>query len=211
SFSQGASGYPQTWTHLGEEEKTAIMSRANEGILRMLREAAELYGARYLVPFASHFALWHPDHRRFADRMERNSLQDVIRGMADSQIEVIDLLPGDSWEVATGEIQRSAVQRGTDRAALGKYLEEAFNPDVFARFHPKDEPIAPAALRDYFLRLNDIPEIAFCEDLTVVVKAFDSRMSEALASLSFDVRGGVLRILTDPPAEPNLVISLPRN
>jgi CMP-N-acetylneuraminate monooxygenase len=61
-FSAGASGYPWTWSHLSDEQKIEISRQMCEGKLAMVRDASNLYGASAVLPFASHFALWHPDH-----------------------------------------------------------------------------------------------------------------------------------------------------
>src|SRR5207245_7940825 len=97
SFSPGASGYPATWRHLDREQKIAIMERSRQGSLDMLRDAVHAYGARYLLPFASFFTLWHPDHRTYLELFRKNSPADVAAFFAEADVAVIDLLPGEVW------------------------------------------------------------------------------------------------------------------
>src|SRR5262249_34229909 len=78
------------------------------GKLQLIREATTLYGASAVLPFASHFVLWHPAHLQYASLMKRNTLADVTATLADTDVDVIDLLPGDTWDVGKGIIRRAA-------------------------------------------------------------------------------------------------------
>ena len=140
-FSIGASGYPLTWSHLREAEKIRIMERGCQGKLRMLKEAMELYKARHLLPFASYFTLWHPSHRDYVRMMRTNTLKDVARAFEGSEAHVVDLLPGDSWDVSTGRISRLRPHQEQlgDLAQRLRYLEERFDASVFNQYHPITE------------------------------------------------------------------------
>ncbi|MEO7086467.1 MAG: MBL fold metallo-hydrolase, partial [Gemmatimonadaceae bacterium] len=159
SFSPGASGYPLTWTHLSDEQKKDIGERAKQGHLRMLREAAVLYGAGAVLPFASHFSLWHPSHERFVKALPRNTLADVVDAFADAPTPVIDLFPGDSWNGAEGDIarfvDRSDQPDDVDRQLA--YLRRRFNADTFEANHPAQVVPSRHSIEEYFLRLNNTP------------------------------------------------------
>jgi len=193
-FSAGASGYPWTWAHLSDEEKVRLSQKACEGKLQLIREATRVYGASSVLPFASHFALWHPSHQHYASLMKRNTLADVKAALADTDADVIDLLPGDTWDVGKGVIRR------------GEHLEDGsvrLQPDVPQSVAvPSDESLTREDLVAYLLRLNDVPEIAFCEDVVV-------RMEAAPIDISFAVANGRLTILEARAESPNLTISLP--
>jgi CMP-N-acetylneuraminate monooxygenase len=194
-FSAGASGYPWTWAHLSDEEKVQISQKACEGKLQLIREAATIYGASAVLPFASHFALRDPSHLHYASLMRRNTLADVKAALADTDVDVIDLLPGDTWDVGKG-----AIRRAPDR----EYPERLGHPDNLE--HPENlehlENLSRDELAAYLLRLNDVPEVAFCEDVVV-------RMQADPIDLSFAVQNGRLAILDAPADTPNLRISLP--
>src|SRR5262249_24966460 len=98
TFSIGASGYPLSWTHLSDQAQADIMKRACGGQLIMLKHAVELYGASYLLPFASHSTLCQPEHRDYVRRGRHNSIDQVVRAFAGTDVTVIDLLPGESWQ-----------------------------------------------------------------------------------------------------------------
>ena len=208
-FSAGASGYPWTWSHLSDGQKAEISTRACAGKLELVREAARLYGASAVLPFASHFSLWHATHRDYARLSRRNTLADVKAALSGSGAEVIDLLPGEQWNVGAGTI----VRRG-DRGDLfqpqqiADHLDRAVPPATFAAFHPDDESVTRCELVDYLEQLNAVPEIVHCEDLTVSM-ASDRRDDDRM-DVAFEIRDGRMRLLEAAPALPNLTITIPR-
>jgi CMP-N-acetylneuraminate monooxygenase len=207
-FSAGASGYPWTWQHLTDAQKIAISEQACAGKLKLIRDATSLYGAGAVIPFASHFTLWHPSHRAYVAMMKRNTLGDVRTTLRDLPVDVIDLLPGDRWDVGRGVILRERDDDPFTAEAMTRYLDTAVPPDVFAAQFPSDESLTRDELRAYFDRLNRVPDIALCEDLTFSVHA----AGQNPASLDFAaaIRDGHLEILETVPVRPNLTIEVPR-
>ena len=199
-FSAGASSYPWTWAHLSDDEKAAISRKACEGKLQLIREATKIYGASTVLPFASHFALWHPSHLHFASLMTRNTLADVKATLADTDVDVIDLLPGDTWDVGKGIIRRStgSARLQTDDASTR-----------FAAAYPSDESLSREEVAAYLSRLNDVPEIAFCEDVVVRLQAESPSKPAASIDISFAVTGGHLAMLDATAQTPNLRITMP--
>jgi|GEM_PF-425863 len=207
AFSWGASGYPLTWGHLDEPAKVAIIRKSNAGLIHMLKDATALYGARYLLPFAGYFALGHPSHRDFVRVMERNTPDRIVTAFQDVPgVQVIDLLPGESWDTVGNRIERRRMDRDElfRKDRLFEYLDQAYDPDLFAACHPVATNLTSAAVEAYFLRLNDVPEMAFCEDLTVEVTT-----AEGTIRTAFEVKAGSLRVLDGPPEQVNLSIQLP--
>jgi len=196
-FSAGASGYPWTWAHLSDDEKAEISRKACEGKLQLIREATKIYGASAVLPFASHFALWHPSHLQYASLMTRNTLADVTAALADTDVDVIDLLPGDTWDVGKGVIRRGSVDRTN--------LANPANPENL----PNLENLSRDELAAYLHRLNDVPEIAFCEDVVVRLQAESASNPAASIDLSFTVANGRLEALDGVADAPNLRITLP--
>jgi len=206
-FSAGASGYPWTWAHLSDDEKVEISRKACEGKLQLIREATKLYAPSAVLPFASHFALWHPSHLQYSSLMKRNTLADVKAILADTDVDVIDLLPGDTWDVGRGVIRRGSDQvrlKADTTSESGVPLQ----PDDASAI-PTDETLTRNELAAYLHRLNEVPEIAFCEDVTVRLQAESASNPAASIDLSFAVTAGRLSMLTIPAASPNLRISLP--
>jgi CMP-N-acetylneuraminate monooxygenase len=186
------------------------MSRqACAGKLKLIREAAQLYGAGSVLPFASHFSLWHPTHRHYQRLMKRNTLADVKSALAGIDVEVIDLLPGETWNVGKGVIHRSEDRDDWfDPPSIASYIEGAVDEETFASHHPADESLSRWELEQYLERLNRVPDIANCEDLTVRIQAPSSRADRAL-DVAIEVAAGHLRILESAPDVPNLTIEIP--
>ncbi len=196
-FSAGASGYPWTWTHLSDAQKVAISEQMCAGKLELIRAAADTYQASAVLPFASHFALWHDEHLAYGRMMRRNTLADVTAAMTASPARVLDLMPGDRWEGAHDTIVRGApVTTPFDRA-------------VFAAAYPIDESLTRDALVTYLLRLNAVPEITHCEDLTVRIVGHASVAGRDILDLAFGITSGHLAMLSLPPERANLTMTVP--
>jgi CMP-N-acetylneuraminate monooxygenase len=212
-----ASSYPFAWSHLSEDAKEEIAERSRLSLLRMLHHAVKRYEPRYLLPFASHFALWHPSHRKYEQQLRRNTLDDVVRSFQQSPVEVpvevIDVLPGGSWHPAAG-----AIDRGPDRSELyqpdrmRQWLDDAFDASVFEQQHPASGALSLDDLEAYFERLNDVPDVAFCEDVIVTIEGTEGAEGAVVGiETSIKVAGGRVSVLRERPAASNLTIRLPMN
>jgi CMP-N-acetylneuraminate monooxygenase len=170
-----------------------------------------MYGAATVLPFASHFSLWHPVHREYARLMKRNTLEDVKGLFAGSDVEVVDLLPGERWAVGDGTISRIADDRTAlfDPARIATFMDQAVDVDTFAAHHPSDERLTEEQLIEYLDRLNGIPEIVHCEELTVRIHAPAETAGRHPLDVSFSIAAGRLRVLHEAPAVPNLTITIP--
>ena len=197
-FSAGASGYPWTWTHLTGAQKVEISAQMCAGKLALIREAAQMYGASSVLPCASHFTLWRPEHLPHAAMMRRNSLADVVQAMQGSATQVIDLLPGDVWDVGRAAIRREHDTIGApDHAAYER---------LFAGQYPHGRRLTEAALLAYLMRLNTVPDIALCEDLTVRMIGTEpgGNLDVAVA-----ITNGRLERLDHAPERANLTMTMP--
>lgn len=195
SFSPGASGYPATWTHLSEKEKISIMIQSKKGVLEMLGQATAVYGAKVVLPFASHFTLWHESHKPHYKILQRNSIEDVVNYFAGTEIDVIDVLPGDTWHSSTREISR-----GQNRVPeLSAYIAEQQGNELPLPL--RKESIDEKQVITYFEQLNHIPEMIFSENLTFKVGWGDNQ-------LYFEIKDGSLT-QTKEVLQPNLSMKIP--
>ena len=201
SFSQRASSYPATWQHLTEERKADIIERGEAGALEMLRGAVEAYGATHILPFASHFTLWHPTHREHSRTMNANTVADVVEAFETTGVTVLDVLPGERFD---GDAH--AVDRRPDG---GRHEAPRFDAEIFARHHPSDGAIDREAIEAYLLSLNETTEIAFSEELSVTLRTTDLDYEPSGPEVGFVIRGGRLEILAQPVVEPNLLVEMP--
>ena len=208
TFSPGASGYPLTWTHLSDERKADIMERSRQGSLDMLRDAVRAYGASYVLPFASFFTLRRPEHGSYLKSLRKNSPAHVVTALTEEGVKVVDLLPGECWDVGSGD--RTTVFEG-ERDRIFESVEML----AFAQAHWAETELEAAEkrsvtldeVRRYFLRLNETAEIAFCEDLTVSLRGITDDDEPALR-VDFEVATGRLE-LCDARGESNVTIELP--
>jgi CMP-N-acetylneuraminate monooxygenase len=211
TFSPGASGYPLTWQHLTDVEKLSIMERSRQGSLDMLHDAARAYGAHFVLPFASFFSLGHPEHRHYLEMFRKNAPADVVNAFEATQIEVVDLLPGEVWNAANGKRTRLDYddrEHIFNPRRMHDYAVERWDDKIFRAHFPAAGSVGDERVEGYFLRLNETPELAFCEELTFVVRGIASG-GEAGTETSFQVAGGRLEPLPVPPLDPNVTIELP--
>ena len=209
TFSPGASGFPLTWRHIDERRQVEIMERSRRGSLEMLRQAAHVYHASAVLPFASFFALWHPQHRRFLGLQRRNSPADVVDAFADLDVEVVDLVPGESWEPATGgRTPRPGRDQLFRRGEVIRWAKQHFDAAAFDAAYPPDGRLDAADVDAHLLRLNEVPDIAFCENVSVLLRGIGSSEKPDV-EVAFEVLDGRLRIVAPPPAAPEVTIELP--
>ena len=196
-FSAGASGYPWTWSHLSDDQKIGIGEKMCAGKLALIREAASTYQASAVLPFASHFALWHEQHLGYASMLKRNTLEDVTAALAESSSRVIDLMPGDAWDANRDVIvRRTAAVPPIDR-------------ETFAAAFPTDETLSLAELTPYLQRLNTVPEIVHCEEITVRMTGRPVQAGRAPLDVAFRIAHGQLTMLAEPPERANLTMKMP--
>jgi CMP-N-acetylneuraminate monooxygenase len=142
--------------------------------------------------------------------MLANTVDDVVQAFEGTEVRVIDLLPGESWEVSTGHISRSWNRRAhlSDLTSKLRYLEQCFDPRVFEEHHPAPDPPTRAEIERYLLGLNETPEITLCEDLTVRVRGMREGFATSALDIAFAIEAGRLRILKAPPKVANLLIEI---
>jgi CMP-N-acetylneuraminate monooxygenase len=151
-FSLASSTFPANWTNFDEEFKHKLMDDRNFGMHKMLKQMVDLFHARFLLPIASFSALWHPDHLKYEKMKKRNSLDDVVNDFKDEQVQVLDLLPGESWNGQNGNISRRADrEKFSDDTFRYKYLENAFKEKNPHEFIPSKFDINHNELKNYFL------------------------------------------------------------
>ena len=208
AFSPGASGYPATYTHLDREQKVDIYEKSRIATLDMLVEVCRLYKARYFIPFASHFILNHPKHIEYMKIVRKNTIYNVLERFNKEDTEVIAMLAGDSFNVGDNKLiqhERNKNLYHTD--VIIQHIEDDFDEKQFLEYYPnKNEYVFDKKVAlDYFVNLNKIPEMTFCEDLSVSVYP-DSKLDLAF---SFIVEKGWLQIQDEVIESPNLTMKIP--
>jgi len=202
-FSTGASGYPYTWQHLSEKEKKDIMEKACAGKIKLLMEATKLYEANYILPFASHFRLWQPEHEYYFKSVVTNNIDDILKGFKNNGMEkqLIDLIPGDSWDTKNNEISRQWENRELvydPKYSLKKvrldFSENGNKLKTSAHWNTKEKEITEKELKNYFLYLNDSPDMKSCEDINVNLKCWSKNWGNLKFEFNFEILNGILKI-----------------
>lgn len=127
-FTGPTSGYPVTWNHLDESDKRRIQTRMNNGMLNMMKTVAEICQAEYVLPFASFFEFANPEHIKYNEIIKKNSLSQVVKFFKNSKINVLDLIPGESWD---GKFIRVA-----DRE---KFFDDNYKQKSLKKIHEKEK------------------------------------------------------------------------
>lgn len=202
-FSTGASGYPFTWQHLSLKEKKNIMKKACEGKIKLLIEATKLYEANYIIPFASHFRLWQPEHEHYLKSIITNSIDDILIGFKNNGVEnkLIDLIPGDSWNTENNEINRYWEdrkliynQKHILKTVKEDYGKNGHNLKISDYWNTKEKKVTEQELKNYFLYLNDSPDIKTCEDINVNLKCWGKKWDNLNFEFNFEILNGNLQI-----------------
>lgn len=209
SFSPGASGYPLTWTHISKAQKADILENAKLGALKMLQEALSLYGGKYLIPFASHFHLWQPSHQEYVEQLKKNTLADVVSFFDKKEISVIDILPGERWNVRNNTIDRSNYNQSElyDPQIISQYLKKRYDEHYGSKEHIPLTSLTEDEVRRYFLLLNTTSEISYCEDVQVGLRVTEGQ--QLLFEVNFEITNGKLHILEGENNSHNLLIEIP--
>lgn len=208
AFSPGASGYPATYTHLSDIQKIDIYEKSRIATLDMLKDVCRLYNAKYFIPFASHFILNNPKHIEYMKLIRKNTIYDVIHSFKQENTKVIAMLAGDSYNVKDDRIfllKRNENLYNAD--TIYEFIKQDFDRELFLEYYPDknkytfDREIAI----NYFSNLNKIPEMIFCEDLSVSVYP-DSNKNLAF---SFVIENGRLIVQDEIIEFANLTMQIP--
>ncbi|MGO4546727.1 Rieske 2Fe-2S domain-containing protein [Paenibacillus sp. 2TAB23] len=210
AFSPGASGFPLTWGHLSEDEKSTIMRKSCSGLLTMLENAASLYQTKNIIPFASHFELWNPEHEPFVHKSLKNSLDDVLKYFENKPIRVVDLLAGEKWIPESDEIERIGYNRRELYDPINKHLwlKNQFDQEIFMKSYPTAIDISRQEVISYLLKLNEVPEIIFSEDVEVLLTS-TGKMPGLAFDVSFRIANGELTIEEVGLKRTGITISMP--
>lgn len=157
-FSNTASGYPLTWNHISDGEKKRILREQNRGALAMCEEIYEMYEPEYFLPFSKFFEIYPPEHEpyRAVLNSSRNTPADVKETLREYPVEVLDLIPGESWDEQAGGITRRPDRgRFFDVEFKESYLAETYTLEDWVR--PDSFDISHEELRSYFESFSGTP------------------------------------------------------
>jgi CMP-N-acetylneuraminate monooxygenase len=195
-FSTTASGFPATWDHISDEQKSLYYSNAVNGVYKMLENSLRIYNAKYLLPFASFTTLLDPRHQKFVNLSESTNVDKINDYFKDSEYEIINLLPGEKWNSKSNKFERvyTTPQRKKLYDKKNKisfalnYFDKSFKNNPKLNTLSKDQAII------YFLKFNNIPEVIFCEDLKFGINVLNKFEGDVKYSITCVFEKGVLSI-----------------
>jgi len=147
-FTGPGSSYPLTWTNLNAKQKSGIIKKTNEGFLEWLKQIVEITKARYLLPFANFNEIYHPKLIHYLSDKPQNTINDVKKIFDGKDVEVLDLLPGESWD---GKFSRiSDREKFFDDDFRLDYLKKKFEQDEKYNMEEYEYEISDEEIRTYF-------------------------------------------------------------
>lgn len=208
AFTTGASGFPLTWPDLTHKEKLTWIQNDQKGQTQMILNAVKMYNCRFVLPFAGHFQLWHPNHRKYVSLIGTIKVCDVKKTLKDSPAKLIEMLPGDKFSFKNLQVVKKTGRMSNKELyspdRIKEYLDESFDKKVFDNFYPQKHNKQKKDVIDYFLRFNKSPEIIFCENIILNIT------SNNYCDLYFKIKDGKITHLRNKSKSVNIQINLPK-
>ena len=149
-----ASGYPATWNHISEKSKLDLMHKRNDGMLHMIKGLVEILNPKFILPFANFNQLYLPEHRKFVEIQPRNSPQSVVDTLEEFDVNVLNIIPGESWDGKNNSFQRTGnMYQNTN--LLETVIEDKELIDKNKKFVPKDFDLTFNDIKNYFEDFHD--------------------------------------------------------
>lgn len=212
-FNAGASSYPATWKNISDKDKEKFYIEAVDGKLEMLKQVMDLYGAKFLLPFASFFGLWAPEHQKYMDLAVFCPPRDIKKHLEGQPFEVLDLLPGDSWYGGESSFFRfrpeNMIEKLYDKDFMMKSLSREYKKNgekLIQETRRASELASVVDIKEYFSNFNYSPEISNCEDLSILLVA------KGAQDIHFSIRVKNSKLSIEhliAPSEYELLIEIP--
>jgi CMP-N-acetylneuraminate monooxygenase len=208
SFGSGASAYPMCWSHLSQDDSEKILADQIKAKKDMLAHASQIYGCPRVLLFASYFALYHPQHRKYQELLTKYKItpQEIRHRLAAQKINVLDMLPGDVWSPKISHIERQGY--GDDVFSwetMASHLKARFDEAEFQRYYPSGYVYDEEKVTDYFLHWNLLPEIRYVKDYTFALSVIDANGTHKMV---FQIKDGDIKELPSS-SKTNLTIDIP--
>jgi len=149
-----ASGYPATWNHISEKSKLDLMHKRNSGMLQMIKVLVEILNPKFVLPFANFNQLYLPEHRKFVENQPRNSPQSIVETLKEFDVNVLNIVPGESWDGKNNYFQRIGdLHQKTN--LLETVIEDKEIIEKNKKFIPKDFDLTFNDIKNYFENFHD--------------------------------------------------------
>ena len=208
SFGSGASAYPMCWSHLSQDDSEQILADQIKAKKAMLVHASQLYGCPRVLLFASYFALFHPEHRKYQELLTKYKItpQEIRHMLAPQKIDVLDMLPGDVWSPKLSDIARRGYGDNVfSWETMASHLQTRFDDAEFQRYYPSGYVYDEKTITDYFLNWRLLPEIRYVNDYTFALSVSDAAGTHRMV---FRIKDGAINE-TPSASQINLTIDIP--
>jgi len=150
-FTGPTSSYPVAWNHLDVDQKKQILIRQNNGMLKMMENVAKVCNAKYILPFANFFELGNPEHLKYMKIQIKNTLETVVKYFKNKNVQVLDLIPGESWDGMSRKIiRRPDREKFFDKNFMFKYLQDTYESEKEMGFKPIEFNMTHEEIKRYF-------------------------------------------------------------
>jgi CMP-N-acetylneuraminate monooxygenase len=142
AFNQGASGYPLTWGHLDDSKKTSILNEQKRNTLELLPKRCRELNVKYFLPFAGHWRLAQPEHRKYNEMIPQTTLDEVEQSfqLCLSPTKVLKVSPGKEYNFKTKILSTFAPEQFQSHADEEKRELGDSNSEIdFTKFISKFE------------------------------------------------------------------------
>jgi CMP-N-acetylneuraminate monooxygenase len=121
----------------------------------------------------------------------------VVDTFSDSNVDVIDLYPGESWGFRSEKFDRvwGNRERIRDSNYVNNFAEKRYDRERFEEYYPIGEVPRKSDAVEYFSNLNYVPDINFCSDISVQVTC--SNNGDDKFSLYIRIEDGQLKVFDE--------------
>ncbi|AFS80018.1 hypothetical protein NKOR_00480 [Candidatus Nitrosopumilus koreensis AR1] len=203
-----ATTYPSNWTHLNEETKKQIIKEKNLASLKQLKLLVDVFKPDFFLPMASFVALFPPELLPFQKIKKGISLNDVKEQFKSSDVKVLDLIPGESWDENKNFISRvDSREKFFDDDYLLSYLKKINNDETMTQFLLTNDNLTHNQLKKYFLNFKNFDIVRFIGNMDFCLTTFSEKNS--LYSLISFRDGDIIYQELSKPEKCELSMSIP--
>jgi CMP-N-acetylneuraminate monooxygenase len=179
----------------------------NQGYLRYLKQIATTCGAKYLLPFANFVELFNPEHLKYVKETSKNRPADVKNFFADSSLEIIDILPGESWDGKNGKFVRRKDRKNVfQKNNIFSYIKKIQKTNL-ERTIPTSFNLSHNEIKRYFESFSDSQLSKKVGAYTVLLK-LKTDFKDMSGLIKFE-DGKITYQATETPKQANLTMICP--
>ena len=148
----------------------------NSGMLKMIKQIVELSNAKYFIPFANFNELRAKQHEELVEFQIKNTPKTVKEYFKNSDIQVLDLIPGDIWNGEDDQIiRKEKIDVLFDRKEIHSYLKKNYYAKNQDEFIPSLFNIKEIQTKNYFEQFSGSKLAKDVGEYQIQFTAFDEQ------------------------------------